>query len=186
MHKKGNELKLMSYERRKAMVSSIAHSTDKPIWLVNFSLATLVVLVISSPGFAAHPERPQAVQEGSTIGLVDTNSMPGDVNTQNRPDATCPSGGQCFADVPSSSPFYAFVNRIYQQDLVTGYPCGGFGEPCDGHSRPYYRPNNTVTRQQKAKFIDNARHLPGIDIEINAGIPPIISHNKTSTAITAY
>ena len=102
--------------------------------------------------------------------------------TPAQPSATCPAGGQCFADVPPGNPFYAFVNRIYQQDLVTGYACGGTGEPCDPDNRPYYRPVNNVTRQQMAKFIDNARHLPGIDIEVNAGTPPIIAHNNTGTA----
>src|SRR5262249_24455171 len=80
------------------------------------------------------------------------------------PDATCPAGGQCLTDVTPGNAFYSFVNRIFQQDLVTGYPCGGSGEPCDAQHRAYYRPLNNVTRQQMAKFIDNARHLPGIDI----------------------
>src|SRR5437762_3481420 len=83
--------------------------------------------------------------------------------TAKSPDATCPPDGQCFADVLPGNVFYDFVNRIFQQDLVTGYPCGGPGEPCDPEGRPYYRPINNVTRQQMAKFIDNARHDPGIE-----------------------
>jgi hypothetical protein len=113
-------------------------------------------------------------------------SGPSAPSTSNALDATCPSGGQCFTDVTSGNPFYAFVNRIYQQDLVTGYPCGGPGEPCDAQNRPYYSPINNVTRQQMAKFIDNARHLPGIDIEASGGTVPIIAHNNTGTAIAAY
>ena len=46
----------------------------------------------------------------------------------NAPAVTCPSG-QCFTDVPPGNTFYAFVNNIYAQGLVTGYPCGGLGEP---------------------------------------------------------
>jgi hypothetical protein len=106
--------------------------------------------------------------------------------TSDQPSATCPAGGQCFTDVPTGNPFYAFVNRIYQQDLVTGYLCGGPGEPCDAQHRPYYRPVNNVTRQQMAKFIDNARHQPGIDIEVSGGTAPIIAHNNTGTAISAF
>jgi hypothetical protein len=67
--------------------------------------------------------------------------------------------------VLADNPFYAFINRIYTQDIVSGYACGGEGEPCDPDNRPYYRPNNNVTRQQMAKFIDNARNLPGIHLE---------------------
>jgi hypothetical protein len=87
--------------------------------------------------------------------------------------------------VLSTNPFYTFVNRIYQQDLVTGYPCGDPGEPCDGQSRPYYRPNNNVTRQQMAKFIDNARRLSEIHIEVITGTAPIYVRNNSGTAISA-
>ena len=57
---------------------------------------------------------------------------------QDRPDAVCPPGNRCFADVLTDNPFYEFVNRIYQQDLVSGYACGGPGGPCDPEGRPYY------------------------------------------------
>src|SRR4029450_13529537 len=100
-----------------------------------------------------------------------------DLGAPNAPDAICPSGGQCFADVPPSNPFYRFTNRIYMQDLVTGYPCGGPGEPCDPESRPYYPPVNNVTRQQMAKFIDNARPLPQLDIAGNSASPLITTMN---------
>src|SRR5205085_3984369 len=82
-----------------------------------------------------------------------------------RPDATCPPNGQCFADIGSGDTYYTFANRIYQQDIVSGYACGGPNEPCDSFNRPYYRPGVEVTRGQMSKFIDNARRLPGIDIE---------------------
>jgi len=72
------------------------------------------------------------------------------------------------------------------QDLVTGYTCGGSGEPCDPQSRPYYRPVANVTRQQMAKFIDNARRLPEIHITVPSGSAPVYSRNDTGTAISAY
>jgi hypothetical protein len=99
------------------------------------------------------------------------------------PDTTCPPDGQCFADVPASNPFYTFINRIYQQDLVTGYPCGGFAEPCDPENRPYYRPITNVTRQQMAKFIDNARRLPEIHIQTSSVTAPIYISNTAGSAI---
>jgi hypothetical protein len=68
----------------------------------------------------------------------------------------CP-GGQCFTDVPSNNPFYGFINALYMDNIISGYPCGGTGEPCDAQHRPYYRPGNNVTRGQMAKFVDNGR-----------------------------
>jgi hypothetical protein len=98
------------------------------------------------------------------------------------PEATCPVGGRCFADVPSGNPFYEFINRIYQQDLVSGFPCGGEGEPCDAQNRPYYRPGANVTRQQMAKFIDNARRLPQINIEAESLYALIFASNTSNGA----
>jgi hypothetical protein len=115
--------------------------------------AAVALAVIASGGWNA---------QASTLGQAQGQQAS---NVGSSPDATCPPDGQCFADVPSGNPFYAFVNRIYQQDLVSGYPCGGPGELCDPFNRPYYRPVNNVTRQQMAKFIDNARRLPQIYIE---------------------
>jgi hypothetical protein len=85
-----------------------------------------------------------------------------------------------------SNPFYAFANRLYQQDVISGYTCGGPGEPCDQYNRPYYRPTSDVTRQQMAKFLDNARRLPEIHMDVRSGYAPIYSRNDTGTAIAAY
>jgi hypothetical protein len=79
--------------------------------------------------------------------------------------------------------FYEFINRIYMQDLVTGYPCGGAGEPCDAELRPYYRPGAVVTRQQMAKFIDNARRLPEIRIEGSSSGPLIQANNSSAIGV---
>jgi hypothetical protein len=61
-----------------------------------------------------------------------------------------------FADVPSSNGFYAYVRCLACRGIVSGYPCGGAGEPCDPNQDPYYRPSNQVTRSQLAKFVSNA------------------------------
>ena len=76
------------------------------------------------------------------------------------PQATCPAGGQGFADVPPGSTFYEFVNRLYEQDIISGYPCGGPGEPCDSESKPYFRPANNATRGQVSKIVGNT-FFPG-------------------------
>ena len=81
----------------------------------------------------------------------------------------------------SEQRFYTFTNNIFLQDLVSGFSCGGPGEPCDSNNSPYYRPGNGVTRQQMAKFIDNARHLPGISIDTNSLGPLQVRNTASST-----
>jgi hypothetical protein len=69
------------------------------------------------------------------------------------------AGGATFADVPTSSTFFAYVETAAAHNIISGYPCGhtnpqtGTSEPCDSNSRPYYRPGNYVTRGQLAKIV---------------------------------
>lgn len=102
------------------------------------------------------------------------------------PQATCPGDGQCFADVPPSNPFFTFINDLYREDIITGYGCGGPGEPCDPFSRPYFRPNSGVTRQQMSKFIDEARTRPGIFINTNVSGLPLYSRTTVPDGIGLY
>ena len=60
------------------------------------------------------------------------------------------SGGPHFADVPSTYPFYAFIETSYNRRILSGYTCGGSGEPCPGY---YFRPGANITRSQIAKLI---------------------------------
>lgn len=115
-----------------------------------------------------------AAQEKASSGAFAgaNNNSASEPGGQASPEASCPIT-PCFTDVPSGNPFAGYIDRIYQEDLVTGYACGGPGEPCDAESRPYYRVGASVTRGQMAKFVDNARHLPGINIP--AGFHPIQS-----------
>jgi hypothetical protein len=39
--------------------------------------------------------------------------------------------------------------------VISGYPCGGPGEPCT-HGKPYFRPQNNATRGQIAKIVANS------------------------------
>jgi hypothetical protein len=57
-----------------------------------------------------------------------------------------------FADVPANHTFYPYVEASYAAGVITGYPCGGPGEPCDPQNRPYFRPDNWVTRGQISKM----------------------------------
>jgi hypothetical protein len=68
---------------------------------------------------------------------------------------TGPAGNQMFADVRPDSPFYAWVQRLGEQNILAGYECGGSDEPCSSDNRPYFRPGNKATRGQLAKILTN-------------------------------
>ena len=63
------------------------------------------------------------------------------------------AGGYTFADVPPDDPFFAVVETASAAAIVSGYTCGGPGEPCDAAGRPYFRPGAGVTRGQLAKIV---------------------------------
>ncbi len=55
-----------------------------------------------------------------------------------------------FTDVPATYHFYPYIHWVACQNIVSGYGCGGLGEPCPG---PYFRPGNNVTRGQMLKMV---------------------------------
>ena len=68
---------------------------------------------------------------------------------------------QTFEDVPVGSTFYDFIERLADLSIISGYPCGGAGEPCvPPDNRPYFRPNANMTRGQSSKIIASAASLP--------------------------
>ncbi|MEA2576259.1 MAG: hypothetical protein QOH93_3557 [Chloroflexia bacterium] len=64
-------------------------------------------------------------------------------------------GPQKYEDVPPSSPFYQWINRLSNQGVMGGYQCGGPGEACGEGNRPYFRPNSNATRGQMSKIVSN-------------------------------
>ncbi|HEX8229485.1 MAG TPA: M12 family metallo-peptidase [Chloroflexia bacterium] len=65
-------------------------------------------------------------------------------------------GAQMFADVPASSPFFIWINRLSRLGHMSGYACGGAGEPCGAGNLPYFRPNANASRGQLSKIVSNA------------------------------
>jgi hypothetical protein len=63
--------------------------------------------------------------------------------------------GQFYTDVPEGHIFYLWIMRLTQLGVMSGYECGGPGEPCDEEQRPYFRPFNNVTRGQASKIVAN-------------------------------
>jgi len=80
------------------------------------------------------------------------------VNAAGWPVVTPPT--PTFADVPDSHPFYSFIETGVSHGIISGYQCGGPGEPCDPQQRPYFRPGNDITRGQLSKVIALARGYP--------------------------
>ncbi|HMA35111.1 MAG TPA: S-layer homology domain-containing protein [Chloroflexia bacterium] len=61
-----------------------------------------------------------------------------------------------FADVLPGTAFYTFVETAVCHGIISGYSCGGVGEPCDNQNRPYFRQYNQATRGQIAKIVYGA------------------------------
>jgi hypothetical protein len=66
-----------------------------------------------------------------------------------------PHTAQFYADVTGDNPFYPEIMRLTTRGAMSGYPCGGEGEPCDAQNRPYFRWGNPVTRGQASKIVAN-------------------------------
>ena len=68
-----------------------------------------------------------------------------------------PSTQQTFEDVPPGSTFHLYIERLSSRGIIQGYPCGGPFEPCIAPAnRPYFRPNNNVTRGQLSKIVSGS------------------------------
>jgi hypothetical protein len=66
-------------------------------------------------------------------------------------------GNQSFQDVPPSNTFFLWVQRLYIHGVMSGYACGGAGEPCvPPGNLPYFRPANNGTRAQVSKIVANS------------------------------
>ncbi len=93
--------------------------------------------------------RPNAnVTRGQTAKIVSESAGFADV---------IPSTQQTFQDVTPGSTFYLTIERMASRGIISGYPCGGVGEPCVAPTnRPYFRPNNSATRGQMSKIAASA------------------------------
>jgi hypothetical protein len=66
-----------------------------------------------------------------------------------------PSGQQSFEDAQEGSTFWQWIEALAGRAIINGFACGN-PEPCvPPGNRPYFRPNNQVTRGQSAKIVAN-------------------------------
>jgi hypothetical protein len=93
-------------------------------------------------------------QMGAVSGFVDGTFRPNDVGMRGHISKmvvlasgwpTDTTGGPHFVDVPTTSPFYEYVETAYNRHVISGYS--------DGTFRPY----NSITRGQLCKIVANAR-----------------------------
>lgn len=76
-------------------------------------------------------------------------------------------GPQIYEDVDQNNPFFIWINRLTQRNVMGGYPCGGPNEPCGTGNRPYFRWGANATRGQISKIASNAAgytEAPGTQI----------------------
>lgn len=74
-----------------------------------------------------------------------------------------------FDDVPPTNAFRGYLQWMASRGYISGYPCGGPGEPCPG---TYFRPGNNVGRGQLLKMVvsasgwdmDNPREATFVDV----------------------
>ncbi len=109
------------------------------------------------------PERPDGDDcdpDNPVIFLPNANATRGQLSkiVSNAAGYNEAVSGQFYADVPPAgqgSQFYEWIMRLTNRGVMSGYPCGGPGEPCDGQNRPYFRWNVQVTRGQASKIVAN-------------------------------
>jgi hypothetical protein len=85
-----------------------------------------------------------------------------------------PSSQQTFVDVPPGSTFWVYIEQLAGRGAVGGYPCGGPFEPCVAPgNRPYFRPNNNLTRGQLAKIVSEAAQYTETPVaQLFEDVPP--------------
>ncbi|HKP51476.1 MAG TPA: lamin tail domain-containing protein [Chloroflexia bacterium] len=110
--------------------------------------ATATVVVSGSSTATRTPTQQQAT--GTSTSLVVTATSTAIVLTTPTPCSLQ------FTDVPANNTFYTQVRCLTCRGIMSGYACGGEGEPCDEDSNPYFRPNVDITRGQIAKIVSNS------------------------------
>ena len=100
---------------------------------------------------------------------------------------------QRYTDVPPDNAFYNHINYMTCFGIMSGYVCGGPGEPCDQNNLPYFRPGNSVTRGQLSKIVSNAagfNDVPGErifeDVPEDNVFFPFIQRLTNRLVITGY
>ena len=64
-----------------------------------------------------------------------------------------PTTQQTFEEVTPTNPFWTWIAELASRNIISGYTCGGLGEPCvPPGNRPYFRWGQNATRGQMSKI----------------------------------
>ncbi|HEX9989789.1 MAG TPA: S-layer homology domain-containing protein [Chloroflexia bacterium] len=96
-----------------------------------------------------------------------------------------------FADVARGSTFYQFVETAVSKGIISGYTCGGLGEPCDELHRRYFRGSGNALRGHLAKIVYSALPAPSravnwLNIYRNIASLPLLQIHPSIQAATQY
>ncbi|HYP39176.1 MAG TPA: S-layer homology domain-containing protein, partial [Chloroflexia bacterium] len=84
-------------------------------------------------------------------------------------------GDQIYQDVPPGSTYYAYINRLTNRGIMSGYPCPerpGGGD-CDPDNPVIFLPNANATRGQLAKIVSNtAGFKEPVSGQFYSDVPP--------------
>src|SRR5205823_13896571 len=96
-----------------------------------------------------------------------------------------------FQDVPSTQPFFGYIEAAYAHNIISGYTGNGsYINPCTGLVEQtgllYFRPCNTATRAQLSKMIYLAittrpTPTPTVTITPTATRTPVVTATPTAT-----
>ncbi|MBF6612349.1 MAG: S-layer homology domain-containing protein [Chloroflexi bacterium] len=125
--------------------------------------ATATTQATGTSTLTAIPTGTSTTQATSTTGATETTTT-GPTSTPGGPTetetatagATATVCNIVFTDVPADSTFYPYIECLACRGIISGYECGGPGEPCDANNNGYFRPYNPVTRGQIAKIVSNS------------------------------
>jgi hypothetical protein len=147
---------------------------------------------------AATATRTSTSAPGITSTATRTPTGVSTVAASSTPNATSTACPIQFADVPATgegSTFYPYVRCLACRGIVSGYPCGGPGEGCNGNADPYYRPSANVTRGQLSKIVANSAGLDDpiaegqqqfADVEPGDPFYPYVERLAQTGAIAGY
>ena len=95
---------------------------------------------------------PQVGEDGCSGDNTNNNNLAGPVS-----GCVFVTDGFSFQDAPTNNTFYNYIEHLYCVGAISGYPCGGPGEPCTApNNRPYFRVGNNATRGQFTKILSSA------------------------------
>jgi hypothetical protein len=121
--------------------------SDVPVGSTFYSFVRCLACLGIVNGYADGTFRPNNNVTRGQLSKIVSNSA-----GFNEPQTT-----QMFQDQPVGSTFYTYTARLASRGYISGYPCGGPGEPCvPPDNLPYFRTNNNATRGQITKIVSNA------------------------------